>query len=441
MDQTPARSLARNSGNDRPSNAGMNRVVVLLGLSVLINYIDRANLSVAAPLLKGELHLSPSQLGILLSAFFWTYALMQPFIGWVLDRFEVKWVFAIGFLAWSLATAVTGAVHGFVALLVMRVVLGLGESVAYPSYSKIFACHLVERQRGVANSAIGAGQALGPALGILFGGTIVARFGWRPFFVALGLISLIWLLPWLRWMPRTNNFAAEDGAVKPGFIEILKQRSAWGTCIGHFCGNYPLYFLLTWLPLYLVNERHYSMNGMAKIGGATFFCTTASALVCGWLSDRWIASGASVTRVRKTFTVGGSFCVGIFLAASILAPEQFSLGLLFLAGASYGLFSSNFTAITQTMAGPQAAGRWMGAQNFIGNLAGWVAPTLTGILVQRTGHYLWPFLIAGMVAVAGAANWLFMIGPIRPVVWKLRSKQNLEPQRAQTSPSKTAPAH
>src|ERR1700738_3303086 len=117
------------------------RVLVLLGLSVFSNYSDPANLSVAAPLLKNELGLSASQLGILLSAFFWTYACMQILAGWLVDRFEVKWVFAIGFFVWSAATAFTGVVHTFVALLAIRVVLGVGESVAYPAYSKILASH------------------------------------------------------------------------------------------------------------------------------------------------------------------------------------------------------------------------------------------------------------------------------------------------------------
>src|ERR1035441_1138253 len=112
-------------------------VLILLGLSVFINYVDRGNLSIAAPLLKDELRISASQLGILLSAFFWTYALMQIPSGWLVDRFDVKWVFATGFFVWSAATAVTGLLHGFAALLIARVILGLGESVAFPSYSKI----------------------------------------------------------------------------------------------------------------------------------------------------------------------------------------------------------------------------------------------------------------------------------------------------------------
>src|ERR1700690_643290 len=148
---------------------GMNRVLFLLSLSVFINYIDRSNLSIAASLLKDELHLSASQLGILLSAFFWTYGLMQIPAGWLVDRFDVKWVFAAGFFVWSAATAVTGMLHGFAALLTIRVILGVGESVPFPSYSKILATYFDKSRRGSANSLIIAGLALGPALGMLVG--------------------------------------------------------------------------------------------------------------------------------------------------------------------------------------------------------------------------------------------------------------------------------
>jgi MFS family permease len=408
--------------NDAPSARGMNRVLFLLGLSVFINYIDRANLSVAAPLLKDEMGLSASQLGILLSAFFWTYACMQILSGWLVDRFEVKWIFAIGFFAWSLATAFTGALHTFAALLVIRIVLGMGESVAYPAYSKIFANHFAESQRGVANSVIGAGQCLGPALGILFGGTLVARFGWRPFFIVLGLVSLLWLPPWLRWMPPTPVTGALDMKKGPGLSEIIRHRSSWGTWIGHFCANYFLYFLLTWLPFYLVRERHFSVAGMSKVGGATFLMASVSAPICGWLSDRWISAGATPTRVRKTFMGVGMACNGLFLVGCATAPDKLLVVLLLLAGASFGFIGSNLNAITQTLAGPHAVGRWMGTQNFIANLAGAVAPALTGFLVGRTGQFYWPFLITSIIAWVGVVHWVFVVGPIEPVVWKVRSK-------------------
>lgn len=150
---------------------GFSRVLVLLFLSVFINYIDRSNLSIAAPLIKDELGISASQLGILLSAFFWTYSTCQILSGWLVDRFDVKWVFAAGFFLWSSATAVTGLVHSLALLTLVRVVLGIGESVAYPGYGKILAAHCPEGRRGFANSMIAAGLALGPSFGLLFGGT------------------------------------------------------------------------------------------------------------------------------------------------------------------------------------------------------------------------------------------------------------------------------
>jgi len=410
-----------------PRAGGLNGILFLLGLSVFINYIDRANLAVAAPQLQDELGLSYSQLGILLAAFFWTYAFMQLLAGWLVDRFEVKWVLAIGFFLWSVATAFTGALHAFASLLVIRVVLGIGESVAYPAYAKIFANHFVESQRGFANSIVGAGQSLGPALGIFFGGTLVARFGWRPFFIVLGLASLLWLPPWLRWMPRTSAAGVQDMKQGPGLLEIVRHRSSWGTWIGHFCANYFLYLLLTWLPTYLVRERHFSTNAMSKIGGATFLLAALSSPVCGWLSDRWISAGASVTRVRKTFMGVGMACNGLFLVGCAAAPDKVLVTLLLLAGASFGLVSSNLNAVTQTLAGPHAVGRWMGAQNFVANLAGAIAPAVTGFLVGRTGQFYWPFLITSVIAWVGAVHWVFVVGPVETVVWKMPQKRIAPP--------------
>src|ERR1700736_5844431 len=142
---------------DAPRNARMNGVLFLLSMAALINYIDRSNLSIAPDLIKGELHLSDLQLGTLLSAFFWTYACMQIPAGWLVDRFDVKWVFAAGFFLWSIATAVTGLLHGFTALIAVRVILGVGESVAFPAYSKVLSTYFPESRRGFPNALLIAG--------------------------------------------------------------------------------------------------------------------------------------------------------------------------------------------------------------------------------------------------------------------------------------------
>jgi len=409
--------------HDAPSTRRMNFVLFLLGLSVFINYVDRSNISIAAPLIEGELGLSASRLGLLLSAFFWTYACLQIPAGWLVDRFDVKWVFALGFCAWSLATATTGILHGFTALLVIRVIVGAGESIAYPSYSKILAEHFQEERRGVANGVLAGNSALGPGLGLLLGGAIVARFGWRPFFVTVGLASLLWLVPWLVGMPRREKSVVpvtglDRGA---GILEVLKQRSMWGTCIGLFCANYYLYFLLTWLPFYLVRGRGLSMERMGRVGGFVFLLAAASAIISGKLSDRWIVAGASPTRVRKGFMVTAKIGVGIFLVATSVAPDSVVVWTLAFTALFLGMGISNVWAITQTLAGPLIAGKWVGVQNFMGNLAGAVGPALTGFLVERTGHYQWPFFVAAAVAWMGALGWIFVVGPVEQVQWGSKS--------------------
>jgi MFS transporter, ACS family, D-galactonate transporter len=397
------------------SIVGLNRILLLLSLSVFLNYIDRSNLSIAAPLLKDELHLTASQLGILLSAFFWTYAGCQLASGWLVDRFDVKWVFAAGFFLWSVATAVTGLLHTFAALLVVRVMLGVGESVAYPSYSKIIAGHFPESGRGFANAMVSAGLYLGPAVGLLIGGPLIVQLGWRPFFIFLGLGSLLWLVPWFFSMPSSATQTAARQQLS--FITILRQRSAIGTCVGLFCVNYCLYFLVTWLPFYLVRERHFSPQEMALIGGGVFLTGAASAAVTGKLSDRWIVSGASPTRARKTVLAVAGYCFAIFVAGAVYLPRTPCIVFLLLAAAAIGGGSSNVWAVTQRLAGVRVVGRWCGLQLFVGNLSGIAAPALTGLLVDRTGHFHAAFVVMAGVAAIGSLAWIFLIGSIEPVVW------------------------
>ncbi|HEY4978440.1 MAG TPA: MFS transporter, partial [Candidatus Acidoferrum sp.] len=345
-------------------------VLALLGLSVFINYLDRGNLSIAAPMLKDELHISAAQLGLLLSAFFWTYACLQLFSGWLVDRLNVNLVFAAGFFLWSAATAATGIIHTFAALFVLRLLLGVGESVAYPSYSKIIALNFPPEQRGLANSVLSAGLVLGPGFGMLFGGLLMARFGWRSFFVFLGLVSLLWLIPWLKFMPQKDRTPLTDTAGAPNLLEFIRLRSAWGTCIGLFCGNYINYFLITWLPFYLVRERHFSLDKMAKIGGLAYLLGSGFSVFAGWLSDRWLSTGASPTLVRKTFVAGGSVLSGTFVGLALVHNSTLSVIALTLGVIFFGVGASNLWAITQTLAGPRAAGRWTGFQCFVGNLSG-----------------------------------------------------------------------
>ena len=394
------------------------RLAVLLALSIFINYVDRGNLAIAAPLIQDELHLSNVQLGILLASFFWTYATFQVISGWLVDHFSVNWVLAAGVLLWSAATFGTGIVRGFALILAMRLVLGAGESVAYPSYSKIIARHFPESQRGRANALICAGQAGGPALGTLLGGLLMARIGWRAFFMALGIGGALWLLPWFRFKPAETSSAELRSPSAARLLQLLGQRSVWGTFAGLFCYNYLSYFLITWLPSYLVRERHFSIERMSVASAGAFLAIAVSAMVSGWVSDRWIAAGANVTRVRKTFTGAGPILASTVILVSLVNDHSTAIALLVLVCVGMGMCTSNLWAVTQTLAGPATAGKWTGLQNFMGNLAGWIAPALTGFIVGSTGRFFWAFAITSIVTLLGSVAWLFVVGPLQPIDWQ-----------------------
>jgi ACS family D-galactonate transporter-like MFS transporter len=231
------------------------------------------------------------------------------------------------------------------------------------------------------------------------------------------------LLPWKMWMPKGPGLYVSPTAQTPGISEILKQRSAWGTFAGLFAFNYLSYFLLTWLPSFLVNERHFSMQKMGTIGGAAYGILALSALISGWVSDLWITGGGSPTRVRKTFTALGlaiSSCSCIAVVGFAF-DWRLAVFFLFVTCAGAGLCTSNLWAITQTIAGPLAAGKWTGLQNFVGNFAGIVSPALTGFVVQRTGHFFWAFAVTAGVLLAGALAWAFVVGAVEPVQWRGKS--------------------
>jgi len=419
------------SPDHSPQLASFAPTLVLLTLCGLINYVDRGNLSVAAPLLKAELSLSASQLGILFAAFFTTYTAMQFVIGWVVDRFDVNRVLAAGFLLWSLATALTGVVRGFAMLLVMRLILGTGESVAVPSCSKIIARHLPEHRRGFASGAIMSGLRCGNAVGTFGAGFLMAKFGWRPVFMGIGLVSLLWLPAWKKWMPRGGHVMPQTVTKGPGYTNIFKQRSFWGTCSGQFCCNYLLYFMLTWLPTYLVLERHLSVAMMARIAGLYYLVDAASAISTGWLQDFWIRKGYTPTLVRKSAMAIGFIVAAIAITGCAVAGPNKYVPWLMAAGVGCGMTAPGIFAFAQTLAGPQATGKWYGAQNGFSNLAGVVGPALTGFVLERTGNFVAPFTITAALCIVGGLAWVFMVGRIEQVNWMSEGEASIATASAQ----------
>jgi MFS transporter, ACS family, D-galactonate transporter len=227
-------------------------------------------------------------------------------------------------------------------------------------------------------------------------------------------------------MPRGPGLAPTGHARSaPTTVKILKQRSAWGSFIGLFCSAYSLYFLIAWLPFYLVRERHFSMDTMAKVGGAVFLTQAVCSALCGRLTDRWIAAGGTRTRVHMTFMIAGLIGTSGFLLASCLVGPAFSVGLLLLVGASCGLTMSNIWPVTQTLAGPAASGRWTGLQCAFGNSSGALASAATGLIVDRTGHFVWAFAVAAALCIVGVLSWLLLVCPVEPVIWTRQTSANV----------------
>jgi len=390
--------------------------LTLLAICVLISYVDRGILSVAAPRIQDELALSASEVGLLLGAFFPAYTVMQFVSSWLVDRFNVNWFIAAGYLLWSISTAATGIFRGFALLLLMRLLLGIGESAAFPACSKILAHHLPENRRGFANGLLMAGIRLGPAIGTFGAGPLIALYGWRPVFIGIGIFSLLWLPAWFKWMPARES-AATDVKIGPGNAAILAQRSFWGAAIGHFSVNYVFYFMLTWLPFYLVRERGLSMTEMVRSAGIYYLTDATSSALTGWASDYWMRRGGSATLVRKSAMAVGYLIAIVAISGLALAGPRTYFAWLLVAGVGVGMIGVGVFAFAQTLAGRQAAGKWTGLQNGFGNFAGIIGPALTGFVVQRTGNFLAPFAITVAVLAIGGLGWVFVIRTVDEVNW------------------------
>jgi len=414
---TPATALPRTLAMSTKAKWIM---MAMLFISASINYVDRGSLSVAAPVLSNELSLSPVQLGYLLSAFFWSYTAVMLIAGWLVDRYPVALVFAGGYLIWSIATLLCGFAGGLASLMAFRLLLGAGETVSQPAYAKMIASSFPPAERGLPSSLIEAGVRLGPAIGTFASGMLVAVYGWRPMFWALGVASLIWLVPWMMMAPKGAHTNAPRilGRRGPSFKAILRNRDAWGTFLGSSCYTYPSYFILTWLPSYLVRERHVTMRELSVLGTFPYIAAAITTTACGWLSDYWIKRGGNPTFVRKTFVVSGMLLSTMIVGATVVDDLNTSLALIVGSFAALGIFGSNQWAITQTLAGAEAIGRWGGLKNAIASVSGIVAPIFTGFVVERTGGFFWAFASPAVLAVVGAGAYLFIVGKIEPVDWE-----------------------
>ncbi len=372
-------------------------------------YAQRGTLSVAAPFMIRDLGINTETMGLMLSAFSWCYSFMQVPSGWIVDRFGVRRAYAWGFTLWSIACALTGAFRNIAAIMLFRITMGVGQSVAFPASARTVANWFPDTERGLVNSSFLIGVRFGTALVNSVGVGLVAIYGWRAFFVIAGLAPMLWIVPWTRtlrrWEP-PGTIAATPGASNrftfASSFGLLRHPTVLGTFLGFFAFDYVWFVFVYWLPGYLRLERHFTPAQMAFHASVPFLVMSVVIVLSGIATDRLIAAGFNELRVRKTFlTVGFAIAMAI-VPAGLVDDNDTAVWLLMTSLGGLGIASPNTWSMTQACCAKRLVGTVSGIQNFGGNIAGVIAPWLTGAIAYRTGSFASAFVLCGFILVGGA---------------------------------------
>ncbi len=387
-------------------------VVALIFAGILISYIDRGNLGIAAPSIMRDFSLTPSAMGVLLSAFFWTYAVFQIPAGAIVDRFGIRLVYALAFLLWSLASAGLGFSRGLTDMLLLRMLLGMAESVGPIASLSFIRRNFAGAEAGLPVAIYIAGQNLGPAAGTLLGAHLIEHFGWRAMFIFTGLGALIWLPGWLLLAPR--NDGRIESAVRPvplsrlPWKQVLSMRAFWATSLCIFLSSYFWYFLLTWVPTYLISSRGFSTLEMGRVLSTPLFAMAALNVAAGVVADRLVKRVGSVFRVRLWFCAAGYLGSGAILLLLVLPGREAVWPVLLLAVCATGVGNSNYWAISQQAVPASLVGRATGYLNTISQIAGAAAPLITGWILGPQKEFGVALAIAGIAPMLAAACLIYV---------------------------------
>jgi MFS family permease len=393
-------------------------IVGLLFTASLINYFDRATIAFALPLISRDLHLGPEAKGVLLSAFFWSYALMQIPMGVLADRVNLRWLYAGAFTLWSVSQGLIGLAGSLHALIAFRVLLGVGEAIYLPGGSTIVTLLFKPAERGLPSGLFDAGTRTGLVVEGILIPWMLTTYGWRASFAVVGFTALVWLIPWFLFAPRQLQARQAAGAravPRRGFRQTVRtlvtDRNLFGVCLAFFAFDYYWYFLVNWLPDYLVTARGLTLLRAGIYAALPYFVFGASEPIGGWIADRLVKSGWSETRARKT-VVTVAFLTGLFLVPAARVNSPRVAVALIIGGCLVGLATGNLLVILQSCAPRNEIGLWTGVYNFVGNIAGILSPIITGVLIERSGSYTPPFILAATLIAVGPLAFWFIVGDL-----------------------------
>ncbi|SAL18784.1 MFS transporter [Caballeronia choica] len=403
-------------------------VILLCFLAIAVNYIDRANLAVAAPQIEKALGIGPAEMGLVMSGFFWTYALMQMPFGWFVDRVGARIALPLAVGWWSVFTALTAAATSVAGMFGCRLMLGVGEAGAYPSCAKLVSQWFKPEQRALATSIFDSGSRVGSALSIPVVALIISSFGWEASFIITGAIGAIWILGWLliyRNPSRGDLTGAPDAAPqvraaprnKVTWGSLFKYRTLWGMMLGFFCLNFVIYFFITWFPSYLVQTHGFSLKSLGTLGMIPALVSIPGGWLGGFVSDSLFRRGWSLTAARKTCMVGGMLLSSIITLCAFTTNIYLMLAFFGIAYGSLAFAAASIWSLPGDVAPtPDHVASIGGIQNFASNLAGIVITTFTGFMVELTkGSFTIPLCVAGGFCFLGAFSYLVIVGKIEPL--------------------------
>lgn len=389
-------------------------VVFLLFTSTFINAIDRASLSTAAPNIMGELGMDAGMMGVALSAFFWCYLVMNVPAGGLADKYGARRTLAWAATLWSLCSALTGAAARCMHVVLARLGVGVGESASFPVNARIVTNTFPPEARGTVVGCYTSGLRLGFAVTPPLMAWLISNWGWRFAFYATGLGSLAWVVLWLLTFKESRNpNAPASAAVRIPWMQLIQNRTVLGLVLCKFFQDYLFYLFVTWLPAYLIMDRGFTIMKMGWCASLPWIAGFFAQPLAGLLSDWFIRRGVSVTLSRKGIIITMQLLAASVVAAGYVIDPMAAVWLLTLSVACESASTSLLWAACTDVAPPVAAGSLAGIMNSAGALAGILAPTVTGFLVQLTGSFQQALLIgSGMVALAAFSMW-FVVGELK----------------------------
>ncbi len=424
---------------ERPTRARL-AVVLLLFVSVVVNYLDRSNLSITAPAMQAELGLDTAQMGLVLSAFGWTYAACQIPGGWLVDRVPPRTLYAALILLWSAATVLLGFTGGVAGLVLARMLVGALEAPSYPINNRVVTTWFPERERASAIGVYTSGQFVGLAFLTPALAWVQARAGWRTVFVATGALGVVWALVWYAAYRPPHAFrsanAAEVALIRRGgglvdldradheragrgsrapvsradLARVLSSRKLWGVYVGQFALTSTLWFFLTWFPTYLVQARGMDFVRAGFLASLPFLAAFVGVLCSGVLSDHLVRRGLPLGAARKVPIVAG-----LLLSTTIVGANYVDRPALVVAFLTLAFFGNGLASITWSLVSAIAPERLLGLTggvfNFFGNLSGITVPIVVGYLARDYGFAAGLTYVAAL-ALLGALSYVFVVGAV-----------------------------